>query len=934
MCHKPYLIFIALILNFSAFSQQSGIKSFQTVIDEAKKLSTDQAIATLDSLALVAESKNARDTLALIHHTKGIKLYQVDLEKAIVSTMEAIRIREDIQDTVGLTQSHFNVARFLDNLGEYYKAVQHFERVVDLGHGPNNKPFVNACINLGQLERDRGDYQRALRFLALGESTLKSLPNKSSRDSLTLANTYHTIGTVYNEMRSQEVVNSAVKNFEKAAPIFSNLGVKSGLAACFEEWGNALVLSEQYQEAINYFEKALAIHKKNEDQEAIADLGNNLSIAYKRQGKYAKAEAILKRSIRLLEEINGPKASPEKAAKYDNLGEIYLAQGQFDAALNHFQKAISNQLPGFQPKKITDLPTRELLEATANKEGLLVYLSDKVKAWQAYYEQTQTKDYLKNALETLLLSDKLIDLMRSEHLERGSQLFWREKVHGIFESALHICYLLDEQEKAFYFLEKSKSILLLEAMVNADARKVIPDTLAFKEKALQRQLLELNQQLEADPEDQLLRQTLLAKQKASREFLAELKRAYPRYHKIRYEHEVCSLEDLQSFLEKDQQLLLHYFYGADYVFIMPIGWNKTTLIRLKKSAPLQENILAFIEQFQSPITILNNPQNYADLAFQVYQKLWQPALEPFLDETVSKVTMIMDGQLNYLPVEALLYEKPSNLVLGAFPYLNSRYELGYAYSATILLRQVRAENRLVSTISNVLGLAPFVDRNGGSDLPELVYSKAELQGIQKRVKGQFLFGEEATSLAFMEQSARFDVIHLSTHASAHHTSAPPYIAFADQNLALPILYATEIPANLVVLSACETGLGTVRQGEGVMSLARGFTYAGANSLISSLWSVNDQATAFLFTTFYEELLVNNSKRKALHEAKLAYLQNPKVADEEKSPYYWAGFVFIGADGPLEVNAPTNYWRWTIVLFGIILGLNFILWIQRRFRRSR
>lgn len=934
MHHKHFLILIALSLSCSAFSQVSETTSFQKAIDEAKKLPAIEAIAALDSLAGEAEKGNILDTLALIHHSKGVKWYREDLEQAIASTLEAIRIREALQDTIALVQSHFNVARFLDIWGEYYEAVQHFERVVNLGYGPKNKQFVNACINLGRLERERGDYQRALSFLALGESSLKNTLDLSGRDSLAMGNVFHTTGTVYNAMRTKGSMHLGIQNFEKAAALFTNLDSQNGLAACYEEWGNALVLTEQYQEAILYFEKALAIHQKRDNQSAIADLGNNLSIAYKRQEKFADAKAILDRSIQLLNAINGPQANPEKASKYDNLAEIFLAQGQYELALEHFQKAITNQLPRFQSKNISDLPTQEMVETTPNKEALLGFLGDKIRAWQAYYDHTQKEEYLENALATLLLSDFLIDLMRSEHLERGSLLFWREKVHNIFESALNICYLLEDQGKAFYFLEKSKSILLLEAMVNADARRVIPDSLANQEKALQRQLLELNRQLEGKPDDPQVRQAILANQKASREFIAELKVAYPRYHKIRYEHEVSTLENLQAFLMEEGHLMIHYFYGEKHIFIMPILFDNSTLIRIDRSDALQQNLLAYINQFQAATTILNHPQVYADQAYQVYQDLMQPALEAFANEAISKVSVIMDGQLNYLPIEALLYEKPTNLVLGKLPYFNRRYELGYAYSATILLRQFKDKNRLVPNHSNVLGLAPFAGRSNGKNLPELVYSKAELRGIQKKIKGQFLLGADATSHSFMEQSSRFDIIHLSTHASASQSTAPPYIAFADQKLALPSLYASEIPANLVVLSACETGLGTVQQGEGVMSLARGFTFAGATSLISSLWRVNDQSTAQIFTAFYEELLDGNSKNAALSRAKLAYLQNPEVADEEKSPYYWAGFVFIGADGPLAISPASTKWKVALVAFAILAGLFFMLKIQRNFRSSR
>jgi len=125
------------------------------------------------------------------------------------------------------------------------------------------------------------------------------------------------------------------------------------------------------------------------------------------------------------------------------------------------------------------------------------------------------------------------------------------------------------------------------------------------------------------------------------------------------------------------------------------------------------------------------------------------------------------------------------------------------------------------------------------------------------------------------------------------------------------LYNLELNADLVVLSACETGLGELKRGEGVISLARGFTYAGAKSTLTSLWSVNDAQTTKLMESFYTNLKDGMTKDKALRKAKLDYLNNENL----NAPYFWAGFIPAGDMSAISSN--TNYWYWAL---GILIAL--------------
>lgn len=169
----------------------------------------------------------------------------------------------------------------------------------------------------------------------------------------------------------------------------------------------------------------------------------------------------------------------------------------------------------------------------------------------------------------------------------------------------------------------------------------------------------------------------------------------------------------------------------------------------------------------------------------------------------------------------------------------------------------------------------------------------ETNNIGNLINGTQYIYKQASKVNFFDSSSHSKIIHLATHANSSQT---PTIYFTKDSLKLHELYTFKNNADLVVLSACETNLGKIKKGEGTLSLSRGFFHAGTNSVLSSLWSVNDKATSFIMTEFYKNLKDNQSKTEALNNAKRAYLK--KYSLTEQSPYYWASFVLIGDTQPV------------------------------------
>jgi len=306
---------------------------------------------------------------------------------------------------------------------------------------------------------------------------------------------------------------------------------------------------------------------------------------------------------------------------------------------------------------------------------------------------------------------------------------------------------------------------------------------------------------------------------------------------------------------------------------------------------------------------------------QIYRlgnELYQHLLEKILKKINTKeIIVLADDVLNYLPFEALSLS-------GEHPeYLIKKYQISHANSLTLLKEQIQVDNKVKNTL---LAYAPSFDEKENeqpqqvrSDLGPLLYNKDEAKAISTFFNGKTRLGSHASLDSFIKDAKNHNILHFATHAAANDEYPDySYLAFAPDHgqraslLYVKDLYGYHLNADLVTLSACQTGLGKLEKGEGMLSLARGFSYSGAKSLATTLWKINDQTTSELMLDFYKNLDAALPKDQALRAAKLAYLD---AVDDEllAHPYYWSGFMISGDTAPLKT---ANNLYWWLLLLGI------------------
>ena len=218
----------------------------------------------------------------------------------------------------------------------------------------------------------------------------------------------------------------------------------------------------------------------------------------------------------------------------------------------------------------------------------------------------------------------------------------------------------------------------------------------------------------------------------------------------------------------------------------------------------------------------------------------------------------------------------------------------------------------------------------------LIWSKNEIEQAVKIFHGKSFLYQNASKANFQKYSADANIVHLATHTIIDDQN-PMFskLIFAsskddhnDRYLHTYELFNMNLNAELTVLSACNTGVGKLIHGEGIMSLARGFRYAGCPNIVMSLWQVDDLATAKVMKNFYDNLVAEMGKTAALRAAKLSYLENE--AEIKAAPYYWAGFILIGDNEPLHIK-PIPIKRLLIILLGLTIAFLLLLFLSKKFR---
>ena len=537
------------------------------------------------------------------------------------------------------------------------------------------------------------------------------------------------------------------------------------------------------------------------------------------------------------------------------------------------------------------------------------------------YERNNDIAELQLAMQTSQSAQNLADKIRLELSSNTDKELFSKRAHKIYVQAMRIAALLEENKPsqvnlnfAYHTIESSRALLLAEAVYQSNTKEFagIPKNVIMREDSFRVAILNYERQIflleqegvdaESYKEEKWLLQNSFFK------FTETLRTKYPDYYNLKFAIETPNLAELQADLKANNQVFIEYFLGEEYIYALITSPNNQKLKTWSRPANLTEKIKSLRNAIYAEKDYNLAPLNFANNAHELYNDL----VKPLGDDLPDRLVIVPDGVLNYIPFDVLLTELPEFATsFQSHSYLLQTKEISYDYSATM---RIQKRNEVQGKL-DFMGFAPYYKQTNflaSRESGELKFNIEEVNSIQTLFGGRTFLGEAAVKKDFKKQCNQSSILHFAGHAVQEEINpAFSHLLFSgdtpsENQMHVREIYGSNINAQMVVLSACNTGMGQIQLGEGIYSLGRAFSYAGAESLVSTLWSVNDESTKEIMIYFYKNLKKGMTKDKALQKAKLIYIKNQET-NVNSNPLYWAGFVAYGDMKELRLKSKP-WWK--------------------------
>ncbi len=887
-------------------------------------------------------------------------LERLSLAKNMIDSAEAIAINHNLNAPI----VNRNIGIIYSELGNYKKAItytlkyiQYLETIED-----NNSLLSSSYGNLATIYSYNNDYLNSINY---SNKVLKIETNSESY--MDLATTYCNIGANY----------FAMTNYTKAK---TNTLISIGYLN-----KSANHLDETHQDYINNYHQLILIYLNEDNVDSatyyLTKVQNlqkeypyrniytytcNSSI-HQRNKNYTAAKKQLDLAIKEGIEIYGDK-NDDIASFYKDYSTMLQLEGKYKEAMRYCQKGMEAACTNFSDELGYTNPDVKDIRYRAILIGLLEH---KVRLMRTMIREDAADFDITAIYNTAQLSAIVLEeLSRSLHDKESKNHLLNKEVVPTFESAILMAIKAYRHtndvayfDAAFQLSERSKSMLLMESMQEANANAfggVPPELIAAEENLRYNISLADKKRLDAilmeEEEEQKAQEDLIFEYNLQLDALKHtFEEKYPKYAALKYTSKISTLATTQQQLDANT-CLIEYFEGTMNLYIFSITSDTQKISIVPKGGQYSRLLLDFQVVLSSPNKAASNIvtayNEFTEMSSYFYKKL----LGSTLADDKSRLIIIPDGQIGYIPFEVLLTQPvpttkdPDEVNFVKLPYLLKDKRINYNYSATLMLSQLSQKREAVN--GKVLAMAPSYsfdspncrgerEVNIRKHLIELPGAAGEIDMLQNNYAGLFLRQSEASEERFKHEASHYGILHLAMHGVVDQgASQLSGLSFTEDNACVQdnFLYSYEIKeqnlhASLVVLSACQTGMGKLQRGEGVVSIGRSFMYAGSPSLLITLWSLNDQSGAYLMEAFYKNIKLGMEKDEAIRQAKLSYLDNIENSAIAAHPFLWAAFIQIGDYSPMLIEEKDSTLLYASIIGGVLLVLLFITFLFRKSKKA-
>lgn len=828
--------------------------------------------------------------------------------------LEQFRLAEQIftarlgADGPLIAHAYHNKGKTLADQKRFIEAQANYSRALSIRNaslGPEHPETLATILSFVVVQNALGNYADAEQNLLLALNAVIE-----SRNSNMLSTLYANLGTSYLMGAN---FPQAIHYYKKGLEIETERNDSTEIATTLYNLGNAYMNQSEYPTALSYYQQAYKTAQPGHPQWStlLTGLGN----IYEKQGLLDQAEEKYRQAL----DYNKGRDNYVVVTNTYNLGNIYALRGNWSRALELNRE--SQQLLGYRGDgNLDQVPDILSLCEAMTQECRLLWKMYRHKGEMETLEAVRTA--CRNTISTFeahartirepagrqTMNETLFPVLEIAlaanqrlHDRTGDIQYWRESFH------------LSEQARALRLYESLLEDAVLDTAISEEQRQKVYELRVAVDSARTQWLYQPKPGFTARDSVLFLKKIAVLKKQYD-EYWDQLGREYPGLLVNGAPLNILTLEEVRKMLTP-RQALLEYMVGDSAVFLFWVR-KDTFQVFEGKSSDLIHQVRTLEEALKSPFS--ESPQvqmKYTRAAAELCRQLIPE--NPGYD-----LIVIPDGPLSTVPFEVLLSSTPPESVTDyqQYPFMIRDHCISYAYSATVLHAMSERQGR-TATVPGVLGMAPFAgekravfwDERGNTGPKQDSFSTirgsgTELDSIRKYWPGRFYYGNDATIGHFTEMAPRYSILHLSTHGVAgSRRGRASYIVFrsAQNPNAFSCFYthnltATPLSADLVTLSACQTGLGAWQRGEGVFSLARSCAQAGAKSIVTTLWDINDKASSDIMARFYRHLSEGVPKDEALRRAKLEFMTGASFQSADAAnPCLWSAFILIGDRGSIR-----------------------------------
>lgn len=776
---------------------------------------------------------------------------------------------------VNLTkETYFINGYYAYEIGDFETALEQFQGKLDFlkVDVENISLAYSADIqNIAAMYQVIGDFERAEEyFLAVDEFHRK--------------NDYTQRRSFYQNLQGLSELYLAMKKYEKSLnytnefldvyrqlnptdysdPYYNEVYAYKGRGyAGLRQWDKS---EEAFETAIKFFERI------SENDVYLAMIKLYFGQTQEEKGDYEKSLTLTRQVLETFRQMDDL-TSQYAMVSFKNLAKAYESNGQYDPAMVYRDSAIwvNDQFSSAQDENLT----------IRYAQPLSVTLIEQLQLYKKIWQSDPKPQYMDRALQTIDRTNHVINYLRQTIKSDNNRLSTARDFYDLaiffYSEKYKISGKMEDLARSLSFVENNKSFLLNE--MKGENAKMETDIL----------------------------QQLLAQKKHAKQMLKVYTIRKDANQKVVYYEKLDSIQqildrsndydhfrsitegDIKSLSKQSDILSFHWSPTQLYCYFISEGNIAQKIIDIDST--FSKEILELRQSLTSPNSEIRKLSTSRELV-------------DFLKSKVkSQLTIVPDGPLHYIPFEILPIGDFSDSILLDIcnvRYLNSLYDL----------IDDQPSGRLSGSL---LSFAPefsadnleIFDDPVRGELSKLPGAFEEVNGLKQIFSGTTFIKNEASETNFVNNAGEFGMIHLATHAVVDDENPDKSKlvfnltsdSINDGYLHAYEIYNLDLNAQLVTLSACNTGFGQIKKGEGVMSLSRAFAYAGIPATVVSLWPASDKSTPALMKHFYQNLKEGQTKSMALNNARKQYLAT--ATGKARHPFYWGGFVLIGDDSPIK-----------------------------------